>query len=88
MIFPREVVSCDCPQKRGMASDGMECTNFGDCAPGLVCVGMGGPRPICRPICKRSEPDCATGRTCNEITDPDTGTAYATWGACVPPPAP
>lgn len=88
LIFPREVVSCDCPQTRPRGDDGMECTSFADCKPGLVCVGMGGPRPVCRPLCKRSDNDCAGGRICTEIQDPEMNTTYATWGACITPPAP
>ena len=83
LIFPKEVVSCDCPQTRGQAGDGMDCTSFAECQPGLVCVGMGGPKPVCRPICKRSDNDCAAGRTCTEIQD-DNQVSYVTWGACVP----
>jgi hypothetical protein len=88
LIFPKEIVSCDCPQTRTRGDDGSECASFAECKPGLVCVGMGGPRPICRPICKRSDNDCATGRVCTEIRDPDLNTSYVTWGACVPPLAP
>jgi hypothetical protein len=88
LIFPKEIVSCDCPQTRPRGEDGMECTSFAECKPGLVCVGMGGPKPICRPICKRSDNDCPTGRLCSVIQDPEMNTSYATWGACVPPLAP
>jgi hypothetical protein len=88
LIFPREVVSCDCPQTRPRGDDGMECTSFAECKPGLVCVGMGGPKPICRPLCKRSDNDCPTGRVCTVIQDPEMNTSYLTWGACVPALAP
>ena len=65
-----------------MAEEGTDCTSCADCKPGLVCVGMGrrGHGAVCRPVCKLSENDCAAGRTCSQLRNPD----FTVWGACLP----
>jgi hypothetical protein len=72
--------SCDCTEPTRTGGDGAECEFTTNCLPGFMCVMMGSPKPVCRPICKRTEPDCAPGRTCAELADP----LYVTWSACVP----
>lgn len=79
LIFPGEVTDCDCRGAERAGPDGMACGDARDCAPGLLCVSQAGGR-VCRPICRLDAPDCAAGRTCTKLQDPD----YKIWGACLP----
>lgn len=81
LLFAMESTICDCPDAARAATDGQPCEDTSKCAPGLICVQMGTPTPLCRPICKLSDHDCEAGRTCTELLSPK----YVTWGACVPP---
>jgi hypothetical protein len=78
-----DLVSCECPGP-GRAEDGSPCTQLADCRPGLVCVGTGagGTATVCRPVCKLADNDCAAGRTCSQLRNPD----FTVWGACLPAP--
>lgn len=75
-----EFPSCDCTETTRTKGDGVACEFTTDCLPGFMCVMTGTATPVCRPICKRSAPDCAAGRTCVELSDP----RYMVWSACVP----
>jgi hypothetical protein len=81
-FFAGDLVTCDCPGPRRMADEGTNCNDLADCKPGLICVGTGagGTAPVCRPVCKLSDGDCAAGRTCMPLRNPD----FSVWGACLP----
>jgi hypothetical protein len=81
-LFGGDVVTCDCPGPKRLAEEGTNCNEPADCKPGLVCVGMGaaGTAAVCRPICKLADNDCAVGRTCTLLRNPD----FTVWGACLP----
>jgi hypothetical protein len=81
-FFAGDVVTCDCPGPKRMAEEGTNCNELADCKPGLVCVGMGaaGTAAVCRPVCKLADNDCAVGRTCMPLRNPD----FTVWGACLP----
>jgi hypothetical protein len=81
-FFAGDVVTCDCPGQGRLAEEGTNCNALADCKPGLICVGMGatGTAAVCRPVCKLSENDCAAGRTCMPLRNPD----FTVWGACIP----
>lgn len=79
LLFSGEVTACDCPETR-VKVEGQECEFTTECQPGLMCVGAGSPKPVCRPICKRSENDCAADRMCAELLNPK----FEIWGACIP----
>jgi hypothetical protein len=80
LLFANEKASCDCVETTRMGGDGDVCVNTAGCRPGFMCVAMGTPQPVCRPICKLTEGDCVAGRRCTELVEP----RYLTWGACVP----
>jgi hypothetical protein len=80
LLFANERASCDCVEMTRTGNDGDPCLNTAGCKPGLMCVAMGTPQPVCRPICKLTEGDCQAGRRCTELVEP----RYVTWGACVP----
>jgi hypothetical protein len=75
-----EVPTCDCTEATRIGDDGAECDLTTNCKPGLMCVQTGAAKSVCRPICKRSAPDCAAGRVCAELSDP----RYMVWSACIP----
>jgi hypothetical protein len=77
-----EVPTCDCTESSRTGDDGATCELTTNCKPGLMCVKTGDAAPVCRPICKRSAPDCAAGRICAELSDP----RYMVWSACIPMP--
>jgi hypothetical protein len=79
-IFPGEIARCECSGAERSGGDGASCEDARNCQPGLLCVGPSGGR-VCRPICKLDQAnDCAGGRACARLVDPD----YKTWGACLP----
>lgn len=80
LLFANEKAACDCADAARVGGDGVACQTTANCMPGLMCVMMGTPQPVCRPICKLSEGDCAAGRLCTELVEP----RYLVWGACVP----
>jgi hypothetical protein len=75
-----EVPTCDCTEATRIGDDGAACDLTTNCKPGLMCVQTGAAKSVCRPICKRSAPDCAAGRVCAELSDP----RYTVWSACIP----
>jgi hypothetical protein len=81
-------VDCACREPTRTKTEGQDCTQAADCAPGLICNRMGATqtcRPICRcdanasQACTATVNDCPTaGTTCRAVTN---NTRY---GICLP----
>ena len=72
-------VDCACREPTRTKTEGQDCTQAADCAPGLICNRMGATqtcRPICRcdanasSVCTATPNDCPTaGTTCHAVTN-------------------
>jgi hypothetical protein len=77
-------VDCAFPEATRKGTDGADCTNSAQCAPGFVCNMMAGAQK-CRAVCRcdavnmacTAPNDCGGGRTCSALTN-DT-----IFGACL-----
>jgi hypothetical protein len=79
LLFANEAASCDCPEATRTKTDGQPCETTASCAPGFLCVAMGSPTLVCRPICKLADKICPAGKTCTELVEPK----YQVYGACL-----